>query len=134
MKKVKNMFMPFMMLLIMAVSFTSCEEDEPYYSPLVGSWELLEDVYGVVPQTDIDRLHFNANGVGVYEAIDPYTGYWGQWIISWKEYAGNYNDIVEIYFEDGTRWEYYWEVDNRGYLYLYDRWNPEIYLVYRSLY
>lgn len=118
---------------MMAMSFTSCEEN-PYYSPLVGSWELLEDVYGVVPQNEIDRLHFNSNGVGIYEAINPYHNRWDQWIISWKEYAGNFEDIVEIYFEDGTVWEYYWAVDDRGYLYLYNRWNPEIYLVYRAIY
>ncbi len=130
--KTKKSLFTIMMLLVMAMSLTSCEEN-PYYSPLIGSWELLEDVYGVVPQNEIDRLHFNSNGVGKYEAVNPYYNHLDQWIISWKEYSGNFYNIVEIYFEDGTMWEYYWTVDDRGYLYLYNRWNPEIYLIYRAL-
>lgn len=129
--KAKKLLFPFMMLLMMAVSFSSCcEDDDRYYSPLVGSWELLEDQYGPVPQVYIDRLHFYSNGVGVYEAYDSY-GYWSNWDFSWDNY-GRYENTVEIRFHDGTR-TYYWEL-YRGYLYLYDYWDDRNYLIYRPLY
>ena len=126
--KAKKLLFPFMMLLMMAVSFSSCcEDDDRYYSPLVGSWELLEDQYGPVPQVYIDRLHFYSNGVGVYEAYDSY-GHWSNWDFWWDDY-GRYENTVEIRFHDGTTWTYFWEL-YRGYLYLYDYWDDRNYLIY----
>lgn len=130
--KTKKLLFPFMMMLLMAVSFSSCyEDDDRYYSPLVGSWELLEDQYGLVPQVYIDRLHFYSDGRGVYEAYDNY-GYWNSWNIWWDDY-GRYGNTIEIRFYDGTTWTYFWEF-YRGYLYLYDYWDDRNYLIYRPLY
>jgi len=116
----------------MAVSFSSCcEDDDRYYSPLVGSWELLEDSYGIVPQYEINYFHFYSDGRGVYEAYDNH-GYWCNWKYWWTDY-GRYDNTVEIEFQDGTTWTYYWEI-NRGYLYLYDYWDDRIYYIYRPMY
>lgn len=130
--KSKKLLLPFMLLLMMTLSLSSCGDyDEPYYSPLIGSWELLEDQYGVVPYKEVNRFHFYSDGRGAYEAYDDY-GYWTNWRYWWDEY-GKYDNLVEITFEDGTTWTYYWEI-HRGYLYLYDYWNTDIYLIYRPLY
>lgn len=129
--KAKKLLFPFMMLLMMAVSFSSCcEDDDRYYSPLVGSWELLEDQYGIVPQYEINYFHFYSDGRGVYEAYDNH-GYLCNWDFWWDDY-GRYDNTVEIEFQDGTTWTYYWEI-NRGYLYLYDYWDDRIY-IYRPMY
>lgn len=117
----------------MSVSLTSCidDDDEPYYSPLTGSWELLEDSYGIVPQYEINYFHFYPDGRGDYEAYDNY-GRWSNWKFWWDDY-GRYDNTVEIQFSDGTVWTYYWEI-NRGYLYLYDYWDSRIYYIYRPVY
>lgn len=129
--KPKRLLLPFMMLLMM-VSISSCSDyDKPYYSPLVGSWELLEDQYGIVPQSDINYFHFYSDGRGTYEAYD-YSGYWSNWAFWWREY-GKYDNTIEIEFDDGTTWTYNWGI-YRGYLYLYDYWNKNNYLIYRPLY
>ncbi len=131
--KAKKLLFPLIMMLFMSVSFTSCidDDDEPYYSPLVGSWELLEDSYGIVPQYEINYFHFYSDGRGVYEAYDNH-GDWCNWKYWWTDY-GRYDNTVEIEFQDGTTWTYYWEI-NRGYLYLYDYWDDRIYYIYRPMY
>ncbi len=127
----KNILFPLVMLLMMIVSFTSCDKDEPYYSPLIGSWELLEDQYGVVPTDYINYFHFYADGHGVYEGYDNH-GFWSNWDIWWNDFD-RYEDVLEITFEDGTVWSYYWEI-YRGYLYLYDQYDSRIYYIYRPMY
>ena len=106
-------------ILIISLSFSSCviiddDDKHPYYSPLVGSWELLEDDYGRVPQAYVDVFKFDNNGYGTYEAYDEY-------------YHGN---IIDINFGHNEIWSYYWEI-HHGYLYLYDGYNT---LIYRPLY
>lgn len=132
--KTKKLLFPLIMLLLVVTSFTSCvivDDDDLYHSPLVGSWELLEDQYGPVPQAYIDRIYFYSDGHGVYEAYDNY-GYWSNWDFRWNDY-GKYGNTIEMSFYDGTTWNYYWEI-YRGYLYLYDYWNKNNYLVYRPIY
>lgn len=131
--KAKKLLFPLIMMLLMSVSFTSCidDDDDRYYSPLVGSWELLEDSYGIVPQYEINYFHFYSDGRGVYEAYDNH-GYLCNWDFWWDDY-GRYENTVEIRFHDGTTWTYYWEL-YRGYLYLYDYWDDRNYLIYRPLY
>lgn len=131
--KAKKLLFPLIMMLLMSVSLTSCidDDDEPYYSPLTGSWELLEDSYGIVPQYEINYFHFYPDGRGDYEAYDNY-GRWSNWKFWWDDY-GRYDNTVEIQFSDGTVWTYYWEI-NRGYLYLYDYWDSRIYYIYRPVY
>ena len=131
--KAKKLLFPLIMMLLMSVSLTSCidDDDEPYYSPLTGSWELLEDSYGIVPQYEFNYFHFYPDGRGDYEAYDNY-GRWSNWKFWWDDY-GRYDNTVEIQFSDGTVWTYYWEI-NRGYLYLYDYWDSRIYYIYRPVY
>ena len=131
--KAKKLLFPLIMMLLMSVSLTSCidDDDEPYYSPLTGSWELLEDSYGIVPQYEINYFHFFPDGRGDYEAYENY-GRWSNWKFWWDDY-GRYDNTVEIQFSDGTVWTYFWEI-NRGYLYLYDYWDSRIYYIYRPVY
>ncbi len=133
--KIKNIFLPLFVSIITVLSLTSCHdhdnEDDVLYSPLVGTWELLEDPHGPVPQSMIDYFSFYENGVGLYEGYDD-RGYWDKWVVSWRTYSGGWNRLI-ITFEDGIYWEYYWEIVN-GYLYLYDVNNTNYYLIYRPYY
>lgn len=133
--KSKNTFLRLIIPLFTILFMTSCHdedrEDYPVYSPLVGTWELLEDPQGPVPQYMIDYYTFNNNGVGTYESYDDYNQ-WNQWVMSWRTYSDGWNRLI-ITFEDGITWEYYWEIAD-GYLYLYDPIDPEYYLIYRPIY
>lgn len=111
-----------------------------YYRPipsseheLVKSWELYEDNDGIVSQLNKKKMHLNSTGVGIYETVDQYTKTWEKSVISWKEYNGNYNRILEIFFDNGNSSKYYWEIHN-GKLQLYNCENPEIYQIYRVIY
>ena len=121
-------------ILIISLSFSSCviiddDDKHPYYSPLVGSWELLEDDYGRVPQAYVDVFNFDNNGYGTYEAYDEYNR-WTQWRFTWDEYYDYHGNIIDINFGHNEIWSYYWEI-HHGYLYLYDGYNT---LIYRPLY
>lgn len=76
MKRVKMLLMS-AMLLIMAMSFTSCEDDVYYDGDeLVGVWELDSDEYGIVGDYDVDKYRFNYDGTGTYGYYDNA----GRWI------------------------------------------------------
>lgn len=137
--KSKTIFLRLFIAVITVMSLASCHseddgywEDDPVYSPLVGSWELLEDPQGPVPQYMVDYYSFENNGVGIYERYNLDYAQWDQWIMSWRTYSDEYSRLV-ITFEDGITWEYYWEIFN-GYLYLYDAYDPDYYLIYRPVY
>ncbi|MBQ4344769.1 MAG: hypothetical protein IJC40_02545 [Muribaculaceae bacterium] len=132
MNRLKTALMPIIMIVVMAVSFTSCEEDDPRYSPLCGTWELLEDEYGVVPASQRDYFTFYSDGTGEYEGYDVY-GHWNRWFITWSSYG---DERLYVYFDDRdyTTWEFDWYIDRYGYLYLRDINNPNRRLVYVSYY
>lgn len=133
--KINKFIFSIIFIIFSSLSFNSCiiidddRDNHHYHHPLVGQWELVGTNYGTIPNSEIDYFYFYDNGSGVYEAYDKYYR-WSQWRFSWDEYAYGYNNIIEIYFDDGEIWEYYWELD-RDYLYLYDIYNPNIYYIYR---
>lgn len=117
------------MIITTLMTFTSCDEDNPFYSPLVGEWELLEDRYGVVSQNMVDRFIFKDNGTGYYEGYNEY-GQWDRWLISWSSYS-DYR--LTIRFEHGENWYFYWDFEG-DYLYLYEDGNRMNYYVYRPIF
>lgn len=131
MKQTKLLF-PLMLAILLSLTFTSCEEDDPRYSPLRGTWELLEDSYGIVPAGERDYITFYDDGTGEYEGYDIY-GRWNRWYITWSSYN---DEVLYIYFDDSeyTTWEFSWYIDNHGYLYLNDRNDPGRRLIYMPYY
>lgn len=126
----RTVIFPILIAITTLLVFTSCDdEDNPFYSPLVGEWELLEDRYGIVPQNMIDRFIFNDNGAGYYEGYNEY-GKWDRWLISWSSYS-DYRLVVR--FEHGDNWYFYWDYDG-DYLYLYEDGNRMNYYVYRPIF
>lgn len=133
-------FIPKFLLLtaIMMLSLSSCIDndsdhygdiDNHYSSPLVGTWELIEDRYGPIPQSETNIISFYTDGEGLYKGYNIYER-WDNWNIYWDSY---YNSELIIYFPDGEQWYYFWEI-NKGYLLLYDMDDTNYYYIYRPLY
>ena len=60
MEKIKRIFLPLAVVLILLPVLVSCDDDEPYYSPLVGTW-------GVTSESNIyHEFEFYSDGTGYY--------------------------------------------------------------------
>ncbi len=138
MSKIKFLHQNFLLIALVMIIFSSCTEDDPnhyddrdnhYYSPLVGTWELIEDLYGPVPQSETNFITFYSDGTGLYEGYNI-NGVWDSWNTYWDSYYGS--ELI-IYFPDGNKWYYFWEI-NKGYLYLYNMDAPNYYYIYRPVY
>ena len=98
-----------MLSVIMSASalFSSCDPEEEYefYSPLLGSWVLVEDNYGpVVNEYDRSYFTFYSSGEGVYESYDV-DGYEITASIAWE----TNDDLLYVYIWDEL-WRYRWYV------------------------
>lgn len=58
-------------IVFISLAFTACDDDEYYYSPLVGDWILVADDYGVVDAYQ-STFQFYADGSGVYTDYDEW--------------------------------------------------------------
>ena len=57
MEKIKRIFLPLAVVLILLPVLVSCDDDEPYYSPLVGTW-------GVTSESNIyHEFEFYSDGI-----------------------------------------------------------------------
>lgn len=111
--KNKKLLLPFVTLALLCVMFSSCGDDDDYYfSPLIGEWVLVSDDAGPVDYDQaVFQLYEDGNGTYTsYEWGDPYTYY-----IYWETDG----DILYINFDDGQQWAYVWSVAG-DYLYLHD--------------
>lgn len=138
MNKMKSPIKTFLLINVLIFLLSSCVNDNSnhygdidnhYSSALVGTWELIEDLYGPVPQSETNIISFYSNGAGIYEGYNI-KGVWDRWDIYWDSY---YNSELIIYFPDGDRWYYFWEIE-RGYLCLYSMDDPNYYYIYRPIY
>ncbi len=106
------------MILAAMPVLTSCDDDEPYYSPLIGLWAVSSDcnVY--------HEFEFNADGTGYYYEFDrwgydDYPAYEAPFF--WYE---DY-DQVQLRFRDGAVWNYGYQFSgNRLLLYNLDSGDP----------
>ncbi|MDE7125741.1 MAG: hypothetical protein K2O12_04600 [Muribaculaceae bacterium] len=88
-----------------AVTLGSCtNEDDPYYSPLVGGWQLVD--YAGPCSYYLSGMMLYGDGSGYVSGEDDY-GFPQTWSIQWSSYSGN---SLTIYFNDayGTVWTYYY--------------------------
>lgn len=87
------------------LAFTACDEnDEYYYSPLIGDWVLVADDYGPV---EVNQSTFNlyADGSGIFTDYDEW-GYEYTYNIFWQPDG----TLLYITFNDGTGWTYRWAI------------------------
>lgn len=103
----------FAALAFICLALAACSDDDDYYySPLIGDWVLVADDYGPV-EGDQPFFQFYSDGSGTYTDYD-----WGNsytYNIFWEP-DGEY---LYINFSDGQQWSYLWSVTGR-YLYLTD--------------
>ena len=94
----------------MLSSLTSCDDD-PYFSPLVGTWEANYTDLGPIHPFDVDYFTFFADGTGTYEYYDDY-GYLCQMYFVWRT---RNDEWLYITYEDGYSTTCYFRF-YRGYL------------------
>lgn len=97
------------LLLLLAVmiglAFTACSsEDDPYSSPLVGRWHLVD--YSGPGSYYLSSMILYGDGTGYVSGEDDY-GFAQTWTVGWSSYSGRQ---LTIYFDDayGTVWSYYY--------------------------
>ncbi len=94
-----------MLAVIMGLGFTGCSsEDDPYTSPLVGRWQLVD--YVGPGSYYISSMILYGDGSGYVSGEDDY-GFAQTWTVGWSSYSGRQ---LTIYFDDayGTVWSYYY--------------------------
>lgn len=98
-------FLSLIAFAFMAVALSACSEDDDYYySPLIGDWVLVADEYGPVDGNQ-PIFQFYADGSGTYTDYD-----WGNeytYAIYWEPDG----DLLYINFNDGQQWVYQWQLD-----------------------
>lgn len=98
-------------IILMALSFTSCDDDDYYDGPYAGpltsyDWELYS-VNGVpVSEFDVVEFQFYGNGAGTYGRYDP-SGSWYTVPISWNIYGNGPYSYLQVWVaSSGQNWEY----------------------------
>lgn len=104
-------------ILLVSTVFTSCDDDDPYYSnsPLVGSWTLVSDNNGPVGYYDQSQFDFYSDGSGWLGQYDN-KGIWRTYSLTWNQTGSTLYIYPDQWAET---WTYTWRLQG-GYLYLYD--------------
>lgn len=127
MEKIKRIFLPLAVVLILLPVLVSCDDDEPYYSPLVGTW-------GVTSESNIyHEFEFYSDGTGYYL---EYNG-WGHYGYPTNQtpffWYVNYDDL-QLRFRNGDVWNYEYEVRGNR-LFLWDMDYVDVYpMEYQLIY
>lgn len=110
-------------------ALTSCENDDPSTSPLIGTWSAFEDNAGPIYSTDdiFNKFTFYSNGTGTYEYFNDR----GEWRGESFKWTSMNNDWVELVYSDGERTNAYYRFSN-GVLEFSQTQNFRIFTRYRS--
>lgn len=94
------------LLFIVAMTVASCGDEYYEYSPLEGSWELVEiDDYRVL-ESEVSEFTFYSDGTGVYGQYLPYPR-WNASPITWEvDYTGAGAEYLYIHPYTGGTWSY----------------------------
>ena len=137
MKTLPN-YLRLLAIAVTVVTLGSCSDDDDYYwSPLIGDWVLVADEYGPV-DTDQNIFSFYSDGSGQYVDYDnwgqsyTYDIYWdtdgsGQYVDydNWGQsytydiYWDTDGSLLYVTFADGQEWVYRWAVNGNN-MYLTD--------------
>lgn len=103
-----NKYLTLLIATIMAVlTMTSCgDEDQYYYSPIEGTWELVSINGMPVDEPQVCEFIFYGDGSGLYGQYNPFP-HWSTNSISWDmSYTDGGADYLHVYTWDGQRWDY----------------------------
>lgn len=92
------------MICIVSLTSSCTSEDDPYYSPLVGGWQLVD--YSGQGTYYISSMMLYSDGTGYVTGLDDY-GYSQTWSVQWSSYSSS---SLTIYFNDAyaSAWSYYY--------------------------
>lgn len=114
------------------LTLSSCDQDDPYYSPLVGGWISSYDNAGPINVYNYDyynEYYFYDNGTGQYCYYDNYRNLVAISFV-WTSYNDNY---VNIRYETGDSFNFYYHFIN-GYLEFSNQSNFATYTGYSPRY
>lgn len=113
-QSISRNFFAFATFAIILTSLTGCDNnDDYYYSPLIGDWVLVADDYGPV-EVNQSAFNFYADGTGFFTDYDDW-GYEYTYDIFWEPNG----ELLYVSFSDGNVWTYRWAIAG-SYLYLTD--------------
>lgn len=92
--------------VVVMLSLTSCGDEDYYYSPIEGTWELVSVNGMPVSEPQVCEFTFYSDGTGIYGQYNPYP-VWSTNTISWDmSYTDGGADYLHVYTWDGQRWDY----------------------------
>lgn len=96
-------------VILLAVTASSCSDDDYYDSPLVGNWELYS-VNGIpVYESEVSEFSFYSDGTGTFGQYGP-DGLWNQYYIQWStSYGPGSSYQLNVYTSTDT-WQYTYRV------------------------
>lgn len=97
------------------ISLSSCEEDDPYYTYLPGTWASVYDERGPIYYNDViryDKYIFYDDGYGKVEFYERGTNRFVYTEFRWRSYGG---DWLEIDYQGGGSDKFYYRF-NQMYL------------------
>lgn len=121
-QRLKLKIFALILTVVAGASLSSCDDDDMYYNPLVGYWQLVESGGQPVYDYQVDYYTFYSNGSGMYSFYDNYGQFW-QEPFYWMD---NGYDQLSIQYDNpsfGTVTCYY-RYDGR---YMYFSTDPSFY-------
>lgn len=98
-------FLSLIAFAFIAAALSACAEDDDfYYSPLIGDWVLVADEYGPVEGYQ-PIFQFYSSGAGTYIDYDWDNEY------TYDIYWVTDGNRLYINFDDGQQWAYRWDID-----------------------
>ncbi len=85
-----------LLTIVAGASLSSCDEDDPYFSDIVGSWHLVESDGQPVYDYQTDYYSFYSNGSGTYAYYDTFGHFW-QETFSWQSFNG---EQLVLYYDN----------------------------------
>lgn len=110
---------------IIFTAFLSCENEEPYHSPLVGEWVYCGNTNNVPIVYDILKLTYNSDGTGYETTYNAYLNSWSTpTLFNWEESKKNNINYIHYFYEDYSH-SNGWEIRNDT-LIIYPLWRENI--------
>ena len=122
-----------------ALTMTSCDDEGPnggYPAPTwypSGTWELVQDSYGMVPESQVVEYTFYRNGSGLYGYYNRY-GSWVEDPMTWDAWYEPVvgSDVMYVSTPGGSI-QYTYHFNGYGDLRLADYGNPGEWFIFQAL-